>query len=335
MSIKIERGLFKYDFIDHHAVLCVPVDADLKTIRKRYLKIARRLHPDSCATASDKEKKLASALLSKLVNPAYEKLSQEKAYAEYMVVLSQFGKRLVQDSASIDISTDMARQLAAAPNVDQLYRVAIAKIAETQFESLEKVVPIIAHISELNMVYLMRNGGKKFNNNSPSATAGSAAQNTTKSGATASGNTQASGSEATATKEDSRVMQYLRRAQDLMAKNQFAQARVELQDAIKLAPQESRAHSLIGEVYLKQNQMTMAKVHFERALKLNPNDEKALGWMAKLEKLAAAKSVTKPDGKDKTGKEKTQSGTAATGTKKPDNKSEGGGLFGLFGSKKK
>ena len=49
MSLKIDRGLFKYDFIDHHAILCVPVDADVKDIRKRYLQIARRLHPDSSA----------------------------------------------------------------------------------------------------------------------------------------------------------------------------------------------------------------------------------------------------------------------------------------------
>jgi preprotein translocase subunit Sec63 len=47
MSWKIDRGLFKYDFIDYHAILCVSVDADVKDIRKRYLKIARRLHPDS------------------------------------------------------------------------------------------------------------------------------------------------------------------------------------------------------------------------------------------------------------------------------------------------
>lgn len=327
MSIKIERGLFKYDFIDHHAVLCVPVDADLKTIRKRYLKIARRLHPDSCTNASEKEKKLASALLSKLVNPAYEKLSQERSYTEYMVVLSQFGKRLVQDSASIDISTDMARQLAAAANVDQLYRVAIAKIAETQFESLEKVIPIIAHISELNMVYLMRTAGKKFtNNSSPSGNT----SNHTSPSPHASVNTQAKSSEPAPNKEDTTVIQYLRRAQDLMTKNQLAQARVELQDAIKLAPNESRAHSLIGVVYLKQNQMTMAKVHFERALKLNPQDETALEWMGKLEKLSAAKSGAKTDVKPK-----PTTGTAASATKKPDNKSEGGGLFGLFGGKKK
>jgi hypothetical protein len=41
MSFQIERGLFKFDFTDHHAVLGIPVNADVKEVRKRYLKIAR------------------------------------------------------------------------------------------------------------------------------------------------------------------------------------------------------------------------------------------------------------------------------------------------------
>ena len=53
------------------------MDADAQEIRKRYLQIARSLHPDSCAAASDQEKLLANKLLSKLVNPAYEQLYQD------------------------------------------------------------------------------------------------------------------------------------------------------------------------------------------------------------------------------------------------------------------
>ena len=47
MLLKIDGGLFIYDFIDHHAILCVPVNAEFPEIRKRYLQIARHLHPDS------------------------------------------------------------------------------------------------------------------------------------------------------------------------------------------------------------------------------------------------------------------------------------------------
>ncbi len=317
MSLKIERGLFKFDFIDYHAVLCIPVDADSKEIRKRYLQIARRLHPDSCASASPEEKQLASELLSKLVNPAYEKLSSDKTRSEYMVVLSQMGKRLVQESASVDLSSDPARQLAGVPNVEQLYRSAIAKISETHYDNLSHALKLIAYISELNLVYLMRTAGKKF----AAATPLASSKNNTD---TTAGNTQNATPQPTVTKEDTNVAQYLRRAQELMQKNQFAQARVELQDAIKLAPHNSRCHSLIGVVYLKQNQTTMAKVHFDRALQLDPNDKEASEGKRKIEQFLGQKSsTTKP------------AASSSTGTK-PSDKSGGSGLFGgLFGGKKK
>ncbi|WGV27625.1 J domain-containing protein [Halotia branconii] len=314
MSLRIDRGLFKYDFIDHHAILCVPVDADVKDIRKRYLQIARRLHPDSSAISTATEKQLASELLSKLVNPAYETLTGERTRTEYTIVLSQMGKRLVQESASVELNSDLSRQLAAAPNIDLLYKNAIAKIAATQYDSLQQSIQVIAQISELNLVYLMRSAGKV-------STAPPTAKPTGNSG-TSKSNTAAP--PPAPVKEDSPSEQYIRRAQGLIDKNQFAQAKVELQDALKLEPKNSQCHSLIALVYLKQNQLKMAKIHFDNALKLDPNDQAALTWKPKIEKALGQQSssskVTSPP---------------QTGTKQPD-KSGGGGLFGgLFGGKKK
>jgi len=321
MSWKIDRGLFKYDFTDYHAVLCVPVDADVKDIRKRYLKIARRLHPDSNASASAAEKQLATELLSKLVNPAYEKLSADRTRAEYMIVLSQMGKRLVQESSSVELNTDLARQLASVPNVDHAYKSAIAKIAETQYDSLEKVLQIVAHVSELNLVYLMRTAGKSF-------AASQQAVQTKVNSTTPTTQNKATNTPSPAPvvppKEDSVAIQYLRRAEELLGKNQLAQARVELQDAIKLQPHNSRCHSLIGVVYLKQNQSTMAKVHFDRALQLDPNDETALKGKRVLEQALGQK----PGGSKVT--------SSSTSGGKQSDKSGNGGLFGgLFGGKKK
>ncbi|BAY17476.1 hypothetical protein NIES21_33140 [Anabaenopsis circularis NIES-21] len=317
MSLKIDRGLFRYDFIDHHAVLCVSVDADVKEIRKRYLQIARRLHPDSNASATPGEKKLASELLSKLVNPAYEALSGDRSRTEYMIILSQMGKRLVQDSASIELTTDLARQLAAAPNIDHSYKTAIAKIAETQYNSLQQVIPIIAQISELNLVYLMRSAGKAFSNQS-------AAPKSAPSANTPPDTAAAPPPPPAPPKEDSAAEQYIRRAQGLIEKNQFAQAKVELQDALKLAPKSGRCHSLIGLVYLKQNQLKMAKIHFDNALKLDPTDQIAATWKPKIDKALGQQSG---------GSKATPS--AKTGNTQPD-KSGGGGLFGgLFGGNKK
>ncbi len=313
MSFKIDRGLFKYDFTDHHAVLCVPVDADVKDIRKRYLKIARCLHPDSCGAANAEDKQRASQLLSKLVNPAYEKLSQDRTRAEYIVLLSQMGKRLVQESASIELKSDLARQLAGAPNVEHLYKTSLHKIAETQYSSLDEVLSVIAQISELNMVYLIRTAGKL-----PTA-APSTGEKTTKASAA-----PASAPPPTAPAEESVAEQYIRRAQSLMAKNQFAPARIELQDALKLEPNNGRCHSMIGVVYYKQNQTTMAKVHFERALALNPQDETALKGKKAIEAMGAKSSSTS-----------TTPTPTPSATTKPVDKSSGGLFGGLFGGKKK
>jgi curved DNA-binding protein CbpA len=316
MSFKIDSGLFKYDVIDHHAILCVPVDTDVKEIRKRYLKIVRHLHPDTSRLSSLAEKQLASELLSKLVNPAYEKLSQEKKRAEYITILSHISKRLAQESESVELASDVAKQLATVPNVEYAYKAAIAKIAETQYDSLEQAVPVIAQISELNLAYLMRGADHLF---AASPTISQLQPNQTHNPADAPHS-----DDPTQPKEESAVEHYIRRAQELMAKNQLIQARVELQDALKLEPNNSRCHSLIGVVYFKQNQVTMAKVHFDRTLQLDPNDRTALAGKQKIEQLI---------GQNKTGAKSTVAHN--TGAKQQD-KSGGGGLFGgLFGGKRK
>ena len=309
MTFKIDSGLFKFDFTDHHAVLGVPVDADVKDIRKRYLKIARRLHPDSCSAESEAEKQQANQLLSKLVNPAYEKFSQERSRAEYIVLLKQMGKHLVQKSASIELKSELSKQLAQTNNIEDVYKTSLYNLAEKQYESFNQVLELIAQISELNLVYLMRQGGNVLQ-------WGQQLTETTPDG-------KIKGTPSPPPlQQESVVDQYLRRAEAVIAKNNFAQARVELQDALKLEPNNSRCHSLMGVIYLKQNQTTMAKVHIKKALQLNPQDPMALKGKQFLDKLAQ-----KADGQD-TAPPKTTQG-------KESDKSGGSGLFGnLFGGKK-
>ena len=310
MSLKIDSGLFTDDFIDHHAVLCVPVDAEFKEIRNRYLQIARILHPDSSLMRNESEKEMANQLLAKLVNPAYEKFSVERNRAEYLFILSQMGKRFAQEPGAIRLKTESGRQLLAAPNVSMAYKQAIAKIAPTQFSDLQQSLKIIAEVSELNLVYLMRVAGQSMNKSAPSQPQGSAPNLPP---------TLTSPPE-----EESIVEQYLRRAQVLLEKNQLSPAKVELQDALKLEPRNSHCHSLIAMVYLRQNQLKMAKVHFDNALKLNPNEKIALEWKPKVDE---ALGITTSGSQ----------GTSASQTeeKQPDKSGKGGLFGGLFGGKKK
>ena len=312
MFIKINVGLFKYDLMDYHAILCVPVDADGKKIRKRYLEIARRLHPDSNALTSA-EKQQAHKLLSTFVNPAYEHLGKETSHTEHLIVLSQMGKRLLRESAELELSTDLAKKLLTETNYDHAYKTAIAKIATTQYQLLEKSTEIISQVSELNLVYLMR-----------SAATGSTSSELSSQFPTNSGKARSNTETLPPVPEDSPVDQYVRRAQTLINNNQLSRAKVELQDALKLEPKNSLCHSLIALVYLRQNQIKMAKIHFDNALKLDPTNEIALTWKPKIEKALGQQSsgsrVTPPHDDE---------------TNQPD-KSGGGGLFGgLFGGNKK
>lgn len=335
MSFKVELGLFSLDFTDYHAILGTPVDAEAKDIRKRYLTIARRLHPDSCATESKTDRQLASEYLSKLVNPAYEKLSQEKNYIEYGVLLRLKGQQALKQQETIVLTSDFARRLAAASDLDTSYRAALRELAEKQYQHLDHSLELIGQISELNVVYLMRkesrgesiNPPKPLNldNGSPStANRSSAASPAAKPAA------------APATRE-SLVAAYLRRAQEFEAKQDFTGAMRELREALKIEPTSHECHSRMGLIYVKTNQITMAKIHFNKALELNPQDAIALEGKQKLESPNSKGAAKKPDSKggkpDPKAKVNPQ-GKPSLKNGKPDAKG-GGGLFGLFGSKKK
>ncbi len=338
MSFQIERGLFKFDFNDHHAVLGIPIDADVKEVRKRYLKIARKLHPDSCKAASDDEKKLANQLLSKLVNPAYEQLSQSNN-RDYLVSLGHIGRRLAGEGTKIPLASEAAKQLfRSGANLDNAYKSLVQKLAATQYDSLSQVLDKVAQISELNMVYLMLSkgeGAKSGDRRTEARTAASGqsrvSQKATeiKSKPPGTPTPTAGGVGATASSLTdsgvSRVIEYIRRAEGYMAKNNFAAAVLELREALKLDPNNSNSHSLLGVAYLKQNQPGMAKVHINKALQLNPNDERAKKGKLYIEKLVQKTNST----------EKPKAPPPPKQGKQPD-KSGGGGLFGgLFGGKKK
>lgn len=333
MSFNIERGLFKFDFLDHHAVLGIPVNADVKEVRKRYLKIARNLHPDTIKGASEAEKKLANQLLSKLVNPAYEQLSQNNR--DYAVNLGHLGRRLAGEKSKVPLTSDAAQKLSTAGlNLDNSYKNLVQNLATKQYDSLDKVLDNIAQISELNMVYLMLCGGKfgpgAVANNKQPLGHQSAKAPVDKAGSSqpSPGNSpnQAQNSKGTPLADSglSRVTEYIRRAEGYMAKQNFAGAVLELREALKLDQNNSRTHTLMGVAYLKQNQATMAKVHINKALQLNPKDELALRGKKHLDGLA---QKSNPGGKPPA--------TAKPEQNKPSDK-PGGGLFGgLFGGKKK
>ena len=327
MSFNIERGLFKFDFIDHHAVLGIPVNADVKEVRKRYIQITRKLHPDSCKAETEAEKKLANQLLSKLVIPANEQLS--KGYRDYVVSLGHMGRRLAGEKGKIPLSSEAALKLSkAGPNLDNSYKTLVQNIAAKQYEPFDQALDKIAQISELNMVYLMLTGGK-IGAGAPTGggqlvTGGSSnGQGVTSGAKGGQGATVGAKGGSVLDKAGqlpdsglSRVSEYIRRAEGYMAKQNFAGAVLELREALKLDQTNSRCHTLLGVAYLKQNQVTMAKVHINKAVQLNPKDELALKGKHHLDGLAQKNNS---GGKPPVPPKPDQS--------KPSDKSGGTGLF--------
>lgn len=313
MSLQINQGLFKVDFADHYAVLGIPVDSEIKDIRKRYLKIARSLHPDSLSSASETEKQQATEILSKLVNPAYEKLSQEQEWTEYGIVLRLKGQQLGRQAEAIAGVGELATQLISAKNLEEAYKTSVQSLAETQYQNLNELLGTIGQISELNLVYLVRKHGQL------EASSQMRQPVTAQVGHPHPANPPSTFTPVTAPKT-SPIEQSYRRAEEFLNRDNLAGAILELRDALQIDPNNARCHGLLGLIYLRQNQPTMAKIHVNKALQIDPTETNALKTRQQLEKGTPAKAGAKP-------------GVNNSKNNKPDK--PGGGLFGLFGGKKK
>jgi curved DNA-binding protein CbpA len=319
MSFQLTRGLAEFGYPDHYAVLGLEVDASAGDIRKRYMKLARLLHPDS---SGEMDKAVASQVLSKWVNPAYQVLSQEKERTDYCLLLKLVGQRANLEYDTSRLVFTSSQDLLKAEDYETFYQSTHQSLIESQYLQLDRSVDLVEQISELNLVFLLRRENVRSYPGGQSTNPGSAnniAAEPISPDASMEVNMKEPVDKQSSASEDY-VRQYVRRAEDLIAKNLFSSAYQELRDALKIDPQNSHCHELMGVVYLKQNQPKMAKVHLTQALKFNPQNAAALEWMNKLKKLEAQAA--------KTGQPMAK--TTQTGAKTTERR----GLFGLFGGKK-
>lgn len=296
MSFQLERGLFQFDFTDRHAILGVSVNAQEKNIRERYQAVARSLHPDSGKWKTDADKQLAVQLFSRLVTHAYGQLSKSSQLQEQTIMLELLGKRLIEQSSSIQIIDPLCQQLYQSGNdFEQVYDQLVVQLATQQYTELAKSIQIVNQISELNMVYLLRKQLQSVKSTPPvTATAL----------VTAPVKDTTSGDIAKA----SSVEGALRRAEDRMTRQNWVQAVQELREVILSDPSNASAHALLGMVYLRQKQMTMAKISINKALLLAPKDPKVLQVKQEFDRASNPAATTK------------------TAAKKPRE-----GIFGMFG----
>lgn len=304
MSFTFEQGLFQFDFTDHHAILGVSLDAEFGEIRKRYMRVARRLHPDTSPFESETDKEFANQLLSKLVSPAYNKFSKSGDRAELFVILKKLSNTVSQQRSQIKFTTDVAKKIAKAGDYQKVYKEALQELSDREYESLEKTLEIIGEISELNLAYLLRKqAGSVVKPPPPPPPPSNVVKPTT----------------IKPTAKNPLIEQACSRAKTLISNKNYAKAILELKGALKFEQNDSLCHALLGFCYFQQKQGTMAKIEVKKALSLNPQEPKALEVKKLLEQAAT--------GNRNPGK---------TAVKKETKSGKGGGLFGgLFGGNKK
>ncbi|MEL6938791.1 MAG: J domain-containing protein [Cyanobacteria bacterium J06598_1] len=332
----ITEGLFQLDMIDHHAVLGFSLAASPKQLRKRYLKVARKLHPDALREASETERKLASELLSKQVNPAYEVLHQDKSAKEHKILLKMKQKQLSANRALVTLTSDSAKALLNAPNLEADYTATLEKIALTQFDDLTRVNTVIAEISELNAVYLMRkqpSTAKAFTDSGSEEDTELQTKIQTSPPAAASSHTApsaaqpAASSSTSSTRGNDIIQRYIKRAQEFEAQQDYSRGILEVREAIASHPKNAACHAYLSSLYLKSGQATLAKIHAKQALVFNPDNETAKAVQTRLA-AQAGKTTGKKQPANRAKNAQNNSGTK--GQKK------GGGLLsGLFGGKKR
>jgi curved DNA-binding protein CbpA len=286
---QIEYGLFQLDFPDYHAVLGIPIGADANQVRKKYLKIAYSLHPDTCKAKSDAEKEQASQILSKLVNPAYENLYKKNLRVEYQLILSQMGRRLSMEGNldNTSLVSEEAKKLAqSVAQLELVYKKLLEDLTSHQYESLNSIIETIGKISELNLVYLTLSKTQEIKQE-PIIFKVNEVVIKPKETTPSNDNKQEQ------QKNNSPVESYIRRAQEYIDRQNYTKAITELRDALQLDPNNSTCHSLMGLAYLKDKKLGMAKVHINKAWSLNPKDPIVVQSKQELDKLNSAENPSK------------------------------------------
>ncbi|OUC14823.1 MAG: hypothetical protein B0A82_10925 [Alkalinema sp. CACIAM 70d] len=268
---------------DPYAVLGISVTADHQRILKRYRSIAKILHPDRYVSADPTTRELATQLLAKLVNPAYTQIKEEQGRKETCALLRlQAGQLLKSGSVCTAVARELSRQQVQAADI--FYEQKISALAEQQFQPLAEFAHITQQLSELNLVYLQLKQGDGAIREKRSGLMPQPTQAIVN-------NKPASGLRGVLSQDypqQDYAQRHYDRATQYVQNGSWKEAILELKDAIRIHPERSDYHALLGYIHFKQNSMGMARVYFKQALKLDPNNSLAKRFGAKIQMDASA-----------------------------------------------
>jgi curved DNA-binding protein CbpA len=271
-------------FSDPYAILGVSVTADERRISKRYRQVAKRLHPDQQMNEEESVRAFANHVLTRLVNPSYQRLKQDKGRAETLATL-RFKVRRLSREQQLVAQGELSKQLIDAndPEVEVFYEKALAELSENQYDSIESFAERTTAIAELNLIYLRRKMGETVIREKRTGLVSA------KSSVQAAGTTAAPGQPAPdAAKagefpQTNYAQRHVVRAKTYIASKCYPEAIQELRDAVRIEPSNSNYHAMLGQAYLLQSMIGMAKVHIRQALKLDPKNTVARKYANQLD----------------------------------------------------
>ncbi len=257
---------------------------DVAHIRKKFLKLAKILHPDVFGRTSE-EKETATKYFSKMVSPAYQLLNNDRERGEYLATLRMFAQNKKQKEEALTLSSELAQKLYRIPH-EITYKQYVEQVSPKQYETLESILEYTSIISELNLVYLVTQPNLSFATGSSAASAASASPN---------GNAESSPAPKPA---QSPALRNLNMAELFISKKQWTDALKEIIAAEKLDPNNAKVYALKGLVQMNQNAAAIAKASFQKALKLDPKEPTALKHINQVNTAAPPKTPEKqPDKK--------------------------------------
>ncbi|MFN4831198.1 MAG: DnaJ domain-containing protein [Pseudanabaena sp.] len=276
-NFKINKGLASYGISDHYAILGLPMTTDAAQIRKKFLKLAKILHPDVFGRTPE-EKETATKYFSKMVSPAYQLLNSDRERGEYLATLRMFAQNKKQKDEVPTLSSEIAQKLYRIPH-EITYKQYVEQVSPKQYETLDSIMEYTAILSELNLVYLFTQTSLNFSSGSSTmAPVGSQTANVEATPA--------------AKPAQSPALRNLNMAELFISKKQWTDALKELLSAEKLDPNNAKVYALKGLVQMNQNAAAIAKASFQKALKLDPKEPTAVKYINQVS--AATKPPEKP-----------------------------------------
>jgi curved DNA-binding protein CbpA len=253
--------------VDPYALIGVPVTTDTSRLVKRYRTVAKLLHPDRYTNATPQVRELVTQILSRLVNPAYGQVKDERSQREVLALVRLTALQSLKDG--VTIQSTVARSLQSKPvhTAEMFYEQQVSALADRQYSDLDAFAECTRSLIELNCVYLQLKQGET--NPRPRRTGLMNAQ------PEVNASIKPVSEAAAVTSNHLYAKRHYDRAKHYAQTSGWKESITELKDAIRMDPSCSDYHALMGFVYLKQEQRGMARVHLKQALKLNPEDKLA------------------------------------------------------------